>query len=105
MARAMQTMSEGVWKRRGDVALRIVAAVPLGYAVASLWAMALARLLPGSPSEASIAAALIALALCAVAAMYAFAARSGLRAFTVLLVLGAMAGAIAWGSIATGGRV
>lgn len=101
----MQRMNDGAWKRRGDVALRIVAAVPLGYAVASLWAMALARLLPGSPSEASIAAALIALALCAVAAMYAFAARSGLRAFVVLLTLGAVAGAIAWGSIAAGGRV
>lgn len=96
---------DGAWRRRGDVTLRIVAAVPLGYAVACLWAMALARLLPGPPSEATVAATLIALALCAVAAMYAFAARSGLRAVIVLLVLGAVAGAIAWGSIHAGGRL
>lgn len=57
------------WLRRGDMALRIIAAVPLGYAVASLWAMALARLLPGDRAEATVAATLIAFSLCAVAAM------------------------------------
>lgn len=97
--------NEEIWRRRGDVMLRILAAVPLGYAVSSLWAMALARLLPGGPSEATTTAALIAAALCAGAAMYAFAARSGLRAFLTLALLGALAGAIAWGSIQAGGRV
>jgi hypothetical protein len=38
------------WARRGDLTLRVIAAVPLGYGVASLWAMALARLLPGTRS-------------------------------------------------------
>ncbi|MBB3349942.1 hypothetical protein [Sphingomonas sp. BK069] len=92
------------WARRGDLTLRVIAAVPLGYAVASLWAMALARLLPGTRSGATVAAALIALALCAVAAMWAFAARTGWRATWTLLALGAVAGAIAWSSILTGGR-
>ena len=67
------------WARRGDIALRVVASVPLAYATASLWAMALARLLPGDRAEATVTAALIALALCALAAMWAFAARSGWR--------------------------
>lgn len=93
------------WRRGGDMALRIVAAVPLGYATASLWAMALARLLPGDRAQATIAATLIAFALCAFAAMWAFAARSGWRAFWTLAVLGAAAGAVAWGSIQMTGRL
>jgi len=97
-------MAAARWMRRGDIALRIVAAVPVGYAVSSLWAMALARVLPMARSEASVTAALVALALCAVAAMYAFAARSGLRALIVLVLLSAVAGAIAYVSMVSGGR-
>ena len=78
------------WRRRGDMALRILAAVPLGYAVASLWAMAIARLLPGGRAEATVAASLMSFVICATAAMYAFAARSGARAFAVLVALGAV---------------
>ena len=94
----------GAWRRRGDMVLRVLAAVPLGYAVGSLWAMALARLLPGPPAEASVAAALMSFAICAAAAMWAFAARSGWRAVWTLVLLGAVAGAIAWASIHSGGR-
>ncbi len=93
------------WKRRGDMTLRIVAAVPLGYAVASLWAMALARLLPGDKAEATVAATLVAFALCAGAAMWAFAARSGWRAFWTLLAAGAIAGGLTWLSIIESGRL
>lgn len=96
---------QAVWSRRGDNALRFVAAVPLGYAVASAWAMALARLLPGDRSEATITATLVAFVICAAAVMYAYAARSGLRALLVLAALGAVAAAVAWGSIASGGRI
>ena len=92
------------WARRGDIALRVVAAVPLGYATASLWAMAIARLLPGDRAEASVTAALIALALCAIAAMWAFAARSGWRAFWTVALAGLVAGVITWGSILASGR-
>jgi len=93
------------WARRGDIGLRVVAAVPLGYATASLWAMAIARLLPGDRAEASVTASLIALALCAIAAMWAFAARSGWRALWTLLAAAGVAAAITWISIDATGRV
>ncbi len=93
------------WARRGDIALRVVAAVPLGYATASLWAMAIARLLPGDRAEASVTASLIALAVCALAAMRAFAARSGWRAIWTLAIAAGIAAAIAWVSIDATGRL
>jgi hypothetical protein len=95
----------GAWERRGDITLRIVAAVPLGYAVASLWAMALARLLPGDRAEATVAATLVAFALCAGNAMWAFAARSGWRAFWTLAVAGVIGGGLTWLSIMGSGRL
>lgn len=97
--------SDGAWLRRGDTALRVFAAIPLGYAVASLWAMALARILPLAPSEATITATLVAFILCAVCAMWAFAASSGWRAVWTLALAGALAGLIAWASIAATGRL
>ena len=93
-----------MWRRRGDNALRFVAAVPLGYAVASLWAAALARVLPMARSEATVTGTLIALLLCALFAMYAYGARSGWRATWVLGLIGLVAGGIVWWSIATTGR-
>jgi hypothetical protein len=92
------------WWHRGDIVLRIVAAIPLGYAVASLWAMALARVLPMSRSEATVTATLIAFVICAVAAMWAFAARTGWQAVWTLTLLGAIPALIAWVSIGSGGR-
>lgn len=94
-----------LWRRLADNALRLIAAMPVGYAVACLWAMALARILPGEPVQTTMAAALIALLLCALAAMWAYAARSGWRALWTLVVAGAVAGAITWGSVAIWGRV
>lgn len=94
-----------VWRRRGDMALRVFAAVPLGYAVASVWAMALARLLPGDRAEATVTATLVAFALCAAAAMWSFAARSGWRAVWTLALLGFVAGAATWLSISSTGRL
>jgi hypothetical protein len=98
-------LSGNSWARRGDIALRVLAAIPLGYGVASLWAMALARVIPGARSEATIIATLVAFVICAVAAMWAFAARSGWRAVWTLALLGAVAGAIAWASIGATGRL
>lgn len=94
-----------LWRRLADNALRLIAALPVGYAVASLWAMVLARILPGDPVQTTMAAALIALLLCALAAMWAYAARSGWRALWTLVVAGAVAGAITWGSVAIWGRI
>ncbi|MET3725979.1 hypothetical protein [Sphingomonas trueperi] len=85
--------------------LRVIAAIPLGYAVASLWAIALARILPGTRSEASVTATLLALVLCAAAAVWAFAARSGWRALWTLCLVGAVASAIGWASISMTGRL
>lgn len=93
------------WRRRGDMALRILAAVPLGYAVASLCAMALARFLPGDRAQVTIAATLAAFALCAFAAMWAFAARSGWRAVWTLALAGGVAGGATWLSILASGRL
>lgn len=93
------------WAQRGDMLLRIIAAVPLGYAVGSLWAMALARWLPGDRAEAAVTATLASFALCAFAAMWAFAARSGWRATWTLLLLGAVAGGATWLSISMTGRI
>ena len=92
------------WRQRGDTALRMVVAMPGGYAVASLWAMALARVLPGGPAQAAVAATLVAFVLCAVTAMWAFAARSGWRAFWTVALAGLVAGVITWGSILASGR-
>ncbi|WP_174278874.1 hypothetical protein [Sphingomonas bacterium] len=91
--------------RSVDTALRIVAAMPGGYAAAALWAMALARILPGGPDQASFAATLIAFALCAATAMWAFAARSGWRALWTVILATAVAGAIAGVSIRLTGRL
>jgi hypothetical protein len=93
-----------LWRHRADTALRILVAMPGGYAMASLWAMALARILPGGPSEATFAATLVAFALCAFTAMWAFAARTGWRAAWTTLLAGGVAAAIAFGSIALTGR-
>jgi len=98
-------LSHRPWAKRGDMVLRVLAAIPLGYGVASLWAMALARVIPGARSEATVIATLVAFVLCAVAAMWAFAARSGWRAVWTLALLGAVAGAIAWMSIEATGRL
>jgi len=93
------------WRRRTDSGLRLLAAVPLGYAVASLWAMALARLLPMPAAPATITATLIAFAVCAAAVMWAYAARSGWRAVWTLALAGGIAAGITWASIAAGGRL
>ncbi|MCW4463221.1 hypothetical protein OK349_16025 [Sphingomonas sp. BT-65] len=89
-------------RRRGDLALRILAALPLGYAVATLWAMALSRILPMPRADATTTGMLTAFAICAVAAMWSFAAKSGWRAVWVLAVAGGVAAAITWAAMAGG---
>lgn len=91
--------------RKADLALRWIAAVPVGYAVATLWAMALTRILPMRMDEAATVGMLAAFPICAVSAMWAFAAHSGWRALWVLIVAGVVAGAMTWVGVATGGRL
>lgn len=92
------------WRRRGDQALRLITAMPLGYAVATLWGMALSRILPMAPAEATTVGMLAAFVICAITAMWAYAAASGWRAFLLVLAAGLIAGAIVWVAMATGGR-
>ncbi|MCP3730892.1 hypothetical protein M9978_10670 [Sphingomonas sp. MG17] len=101
---SMDSAPAGTWRRRGDQALRLITAMPLGYAVATLWAMALSRILPMRPDEATGGGMLVAFVLCAVIAMWAYAAASGWRAFRLVLIAGLIAAAIAWIAVATGGR-
>lgn len=89
------------WRKRGDMILRILAALPVGYAVATLWAIALSVILPMRPEQATTVGMLVAFAICAVAAMWAFAAKSGWKAMWVLAVAGGVAAALTW--IATRG--
>lgn len=79
------------WRRVGDAILRLLAAVPLGYAVASAWAVALSVALPIDRGDATIAGTLLAFIICAVAAMWAYAAVSGWRALWTLCLVGAVA--------------
>lgn len=101
---ARSTEQSVTMRRRIDNTLRFAAAVPIGYAVSSLWGAALARLLPMEPSEATVTGTLVALLLCAFTVMYAYGARSGWRATWILLLLGTIAATITWSSIAVAGR-
>ena len=92
------------WRRRGDQALRLLTAMPLGYAVATLWAMALSRILPMDPADATVTGMLAAFVLCPATAMWAYAARSGWHAFRLVAAAGIVAAAIVWIAVASGGR-
>lgn len=83
---------------RAEAVLRLIAAVPLGYAVASLWAMALARHLPMEKSEATLTATLIAYVIAAVMMIYAYGARTAWRAIWVMVLLCAAAMGLYWGA-------
>ncbi|MBK0024727.1 iron transporter [Stenotrophomonas sp. S48] len=67
-----------------------------GYAVAACWAAALARLLPGAKADATLVATMAAFVVYALAAIWAYAARSTLRAAVGLLAGGIVAVLIAW---------
>ena len=67
--------------------------------------MALARVLPMPELAGTITAMLIAFVLCAGIAMWAYAARSGWRAFWTIGAAAAVAGGIAWLSIQATGRL
>ena len=80
MAGTNRAYRSGRWHRTGDVLLRILVALPIGYGVATLWAMALSVILPMPVSDAVTTGMLVAFVICAVIAMWAFAARSGIMA-------------------------
>ncbi|WP_216821175.1 MULTISPECIES: hypothetical protein [unclassified Stenotrophomonas maltophilia group] len=67
-----------------------------GYAVAAGWAAALARLLPGAKADATLVATMAAFVVYVLAAIWAYAARSTLRATLGLLVAGGLGALLAW---------
>ena len=88
-------MSAGVRYRLG-VASRAVAAIAGGYGVAALSAALLALCLPPlfgtARSEAAMTGTLASFLVFAVAVMWVFAARTALRAWSGLAVIGAVLG-------------
>ncbi|KGB53761.1 hypothetical protein OVY29_03615 [Sphingopyxis sp. SE2] len=102
-------MSRAVPKLRGagarGIAARVVAAVPLNYAVTSALTMLVARLLPGDAAQASIGATTLSFAIFAGLAMTAFAVRSVAKLWLGLVATGLVAGAADWALIAVGGRL
>lgn len=90
---------------RWNVAARVVAAIPANYALTSLATGCVARLLPTSPAEASIAATLFSFALFAIIALIAFGTRSLARLWFWMTVAAAVLGGGLWLSIEAGGRL
>lgn len=73
-----------------------------GYAVAATWAVALARLLPGSLADAALVATMASFVIYTLAAIWAYAARSLVRA-SVGLLIAAAAGALLAAQLAGAG--
>lgn len=90
---------------RWHVAARVAAAIPANYVLTSLAAACIARLLPTSPAEASVAATLLSFALFALIALSAFGLRSLVRLWSSIGVAAAVMGGGLWLSIAVGGRL
>ncbi|MDI9248657.1 hypothetical protein QMZ25_08690 [Stenotrophomonas sp. RS-48] len=67
-----------------------------GYAVAACWAAALARLLPGAKADATLVATMSAFVVYVLATIWAYAARSTLRATLGLLIAGGLGAWLAW---------
>lgn len=67
-----------------------------GYAVAACWAAALARLLPGAKADATLVATMSAFVVYVLAAIWAYAARSTLRATLGLVIAGGLGALLAW---------
>lgn len=80
-------------RRRLDVAMRVLVAVPGGYACTALAVMLLARLLPGTALHGSLTATMLSFGFCAAGVIASFAARDGLRAGLWLVALSVIAGA------------
>ncbi|RKF18936.1 hypothetical protein D6851_14155 [Altericroceibacterium spongiae] len=93
------TKEKPVWLKSVDTILRVIAAVPVSYAVASLWAIALSRLVPIERAQATLVGMLASFAICCAGVMWSFAASSGWRALWSLGLIGGAAGLIAWLSL------
>ncbi|USI78216.1 hypothetical protein [Sphingopyxis sp. USTB-05] len=102
MSRAVDILHGGRWR---DIAARVLAAVPLNYAVTSALTMLIARLLPGGAQQASVGATLMSFLIFAGLAMTAFAVRSVSRLWAGLIATGVIAALADWCLIDWGGRL
>ncbi|MEP9358000.1 DUF3649 domain-containing protein [Sphingomonas sp. KR3-1] len=84
------------WRYRANVGARVVAGTLGAYAVAALFAAALARTLPMPRADATIPATLLAFALGPCVTVWAFLARGPWRAWAGVILCGALFAAIAW---------
>jgi len=90
--------------RKRDVISRVCSAIFGGYAATVALGVLLARLLPLSKVGATVTAILSTALLYLCAILWAFAARSPLRAWVVLGFVALGAGTLSWGLIAWGGH-
>lgn len=84
------------WRSRLRVLARVLAAVLGGYALAALSAVAVALLYRAPREEAVLAASLPAFLVYAGAVLWAFAARSAVRAWLGIGVPAVLLGALVW---------
>ncbi|WP_395397846.1 hypothetical protein WBP07_25255 [Novosphingobium sp. BL-8A] len=94
---------------KGNLAARLLAAIPANYALTSLATACIARLLAHGlsvqPAEASVAGTLLSFAIFAVLALFAFGMRSIARLWLWMAVSGAAMAGWLWFSLETGGRL
>ena len=81
---------------RANVAARVAAALVGGYAIPSLFAFASARLLPMPRLDAIIPGTLLAFAIMPAIVVWAFLARSALRAWACIAIVAAALAAAGW---------
>ncbi|WP_333587859.1 hypothetical protein [Phenylobacterium sp.] len=87
------------WGRRGEVALRTLMAIGLGYALSALATTALAHWLPGSRLERTVTATLLSFAIFVALVIWAFATPRLSRALGLgLMACFALAALNAWGA-------
>ncbi|ATQ41889.1 iron transporter [Caulobacter mirabilis] len=84
------------WLRRLDVAGRAVAAIGVGYVFASLATAVLAKLLPGGPIEATIAATTLSFAIYVTVVVWCFAEPKSWRLWAGLAGGCAALGGVLW---------
>ena len=84
------------WRYRANIAGRSMAAALGGYVVAALFAAASARLLPLPKVEAVLSGTMLAFLIVPAVAIWAFLARSLVRAWGGILIVAAMLAAAAW---------
>jgi hypothetical protein len=92
----MDSSDARVLSHRLSVASRVFAAVFGGYAVATLIAIAVSRVLPVPRAEGVGTGILLSFAAYAGAVLWVFAARTASRAWTGLILTGGVAALVSW---------